>query len=61
LPLPWRSIRDRGGAALRVFQAHSVGILSIVQAGSRTFSLAADGSLKGWSSAVPCSADVEAL
>jgi hypothetical protein len=56
-----RSVRDMHGAALRVFQAHAVGVLSIAQAGTRTYSLAADGSLKGWSSATPHEADAEAL
>lgn len=59
--LVWRSVRDSQGATLRVFQAHAVGVLAITQAGTRTFTLAADGSIKGWSSAVPCTADAEAL
>ncbi|KAL4853623.1 Type II inositol polyphosphate 5-phosphatase 15 [Chlorella vulgaris] len=55
------SVRDSRGATLRVFQAHAVGVLAITQAGTRTFTLAADGSIKGWSSAMPCTADAEAL
>lgn len=62
LPLaPACSVRDTSCANLKVFQAHSAGLLSIVQAGSRTFSLAADGSLTGWNSAAPHPADMQAL
>lgn len=60
-PAPACSVRDQEGGALRVFQAHAAAILSITQAGSRTYSLAADGSIKGWSSAVPHDADAHAL
>lgn len=49
------------GDNLRVFQAHTTGILAIAQAGTRTYSLAADGSLKGWSSGVPHPADIDTL
>lgn len=60
--LPLRcSVRDAEGASLRVFQAHSAGILSIAQAGTRTYTLAADGSIAGWSSAVSHAADTDAL
>jgi phosphatidylinositol-bisphosphatase len=55
------SVRGSDGASLKLFQGHSTGILSIVQAGSRTYTLAADGSIKGWSSAVPHDADQDAL
>lgn len=55
------SVRDADGACLKVFQAHSAAVLSIVQTGARTYSLAADGCLKGWSSAVPHPADIDAL
>lgn len=54
-------MRGGDGASLKLFQAHSTGILSIAQAGSRTYTLAADGSIKGWSSAVPHDADQDAL
>ena len=54
-------MRDRGGACLKVFQAHQAAILAICQAGPRTYSLAADGCIKGWSSAVPHAADIDAL
>ena len=59
--LPPRSVRDASGASLKVFQAHTTGILSIAQAGTRTYTLAADGCIKGWSSAVPHPADLQAL
>lgn len=49
------------GGGLKSFLAQRAGIVSIAQAGSRTFSLAADGSISGWSSAVPSVADTEAL
>ena len=55
------SVRDPSCASLKVFQAHAAGLLSIVQAGSRTYSLAADGSINGWSSAVPHPSDLHAL
>ncbi|KAL4426187.1 hypothetical protein ABPG77_007469 [Micractinium sp. CCAP 211/92] len=55
------SVRAADGAALKVWQAHETAVLSIVQAGSRVYSLAADGSIKGWSSAVPHPADLQAL
>lgn len=55
------SVRGPDGASLKLFQAHSTGVLSIAQAASRTYSLAADGSIKGWSSAVPHAADEDAL
>lgn len=55
------SVRAADGSALKVWQAHEAAVLSIVQAGSRAFSLAADGSLKGWSSAAPHPADLQAL
>ena len=54
-------MRSGDGASLKLFQAHTTGILSIAQAGSRTYTLAADGSIKGWSSAVPHAADQDAL
>ena len=38
-----------GPVAIREWQAHDAGITDIVQCGSRVFSLAADGSIKGWS------------
>lgn len=50
------------GNALTVFPAHGAGIISMAQAGSRTYTLAADGSIKGWSSALPVQAEgVDAL
>ncbi len=55
------SVRAADCAALKVWQAHETAVLSIVQAGSRVYSLAADGSIKGWSSAVPHPADLQAL
>lgn len=60
-PRPACSVRSGDGASLKLFQAHTTGILSIAQAGSRTYTLAADGSIKGWSSAVPHAADQDAL
>lgn len=56
-----RSVRDGNGVCLRVFHAHDTGVLAIAQAGTRTYSLAADGSIKGWSSAVPHPSDISAL
>ncbi len=49
------------GQALKVFNAHSAGIISMAQAGTRTYTLAADGSIKGWSSALPDEADADVL
>jgi len=54
-------VRDASLSSLKVFLAHDAGILGITQAGSRTYTLAADGSLKGWSSAVPHPSDLQAL
>lgn len=48
------------GAALKVFPAHSAGIIAMAPAGSRTYTLAADGSIRGWSSCLPSDADMEA-
>jgi hypothetical protein len=55
------SVRDQEGSSLKVFQAHHAGIPSIAQAGTRTYTLAADGNIKGWSSATPHPADLDAL
>ena len=56
------SVRDQDGGSLKVFHAHHAGgILSIAQAGTRTYTLAADGNIKGWSSATPHPADLDAL
>ena len=55
------SVVDREGTTLKAFTAHAAGIISMVQAGSRTYTLAADGSMSGWSSAVPSPADDQAL
>ena len=38
----------KGPIAIWQWQAHDAGITDIVQCGSRVFSLAADGSIKGW-------------
>lgn len=45
----------------KAFPAHCAGIISIAQAGTRTYTLAADGSIRGWSSALPHPADTTAL
>ena len=55
------SVRDQEGSSLKVFQAHHAGILSIAQAGTRTYTLSAEGGIKGWSSAVPHPSDLDAL
>lgn len=39
------------------WQGHDSGIIAIVPCGSRAFSLAADGSLKGWSALTPSPLD----
>ncbi len=50
------------GESVKLFSAHSAGIISMAQAGTRTYTLAADGSIKGWSSALPTpQADADAL
>ena len=63
-PLPPRlvcSILDSDGNSLKVFPAHAAGVISIAQAGVRTYTLGADGSIRGWSSATPHPADIDAL
>ncbi|GAB4822767.1 hypothetical protein N2152v2_009813 [Parachlorella kessleri] len=56
------SIVDGDGDSVRFFTAHGAGIISIAQAGQRTYTLAADGSIKGWNSALPdLGADHDAL
>lgn len=42
------------------FQAHDAGIIAIVPCGVRAFTLAADGSLKGWSALSPSPVDAAA-
>ena len=42
------------------WQGHEAGIIAIVPCGSRAFSLAADGSVKGWSSLTPSPLDATA-
>ncbi|KAK9799381.1 hypothetical protein WJX73_007250 [Symbiochloris irregularis] len=41
------------------WQAHSVAVVAMAQCGSRVYTLALDGSLKGWASDVPGPFDVE--
>lgn len=38
---------------MREWRAHESGVLSLVPCGSRVFSLAADGSIRGWCSTSP--------
>ncbi len=42
------------------FQAHDAGVIAIVPCGSRAFTLAADGSLKGWNALSPSPLDAAA-
>lgn len=42
------------------FKAHDAGIIAIVPCGGRAFTLAADGSLKGWNANSPSPADAQA-
>lgn len=42
------------------FEAHDAGIIAIVPCGGRAFTLAADGSLKGWSALTPSLMDATA-
>ena len=42
------------------FHAHDVGIIAIVPCGTRAFTLAADGSLKGWNAHSPSPLDAPA-
>ena len=55
------TILKSDGIALKAFVAHKSGILSIVQIGSRTYTLAVDGSICGWSSAIPSKEDDASL
>jgi len=43
------------------FQAHDAGVIAIVPCGSRVFTLAADGSLKGWNALSPSPLDAAAM
>lgn len=52
-----RVYKDGGSRAQHEWQGHDAGIIAIVPCGSRAFSLAADGSLKGWSSLTPSPLD----
>ena len=42
------------------FQAHDAGIIAIAPCGTRCFTLAADGSIKGWDALTPSHVDVTA-
>lgn len=44
-------------ALLAHWHAHEAGVVSLVQAGRRVFSLAADGGVRGWAAGVPGPAD----
>lgn len=55
------SVLGPDGTGLKAFSGHKAGILAIAPAGKKTFTLAADGSISGWSSAIPCSGDEKAL
>ena len=55
------TILDADGGALKTFVAHRSGIMSIAEVGSRTFTLAVDGSIHGWSSTVPSKEDTPAV
>ena len=50
-------VYKEGGQSQHEWQGHEAGIIAIVPCGSRAFSLAADGSLKGWSSLTPSPLD----
>lgn len=50
-----RVVADK--AVTREFRAHDAGILRITPAGSRVYSLAADGSVRGWCSTIPSEQD----
>ena len=52
---------DLSGRTVREFEAHTTCVLSIAQAGTRTYTLSAEGGIKGWSSAVPHPSDLDAL
>ncbi|KAL4534362.1 hypothetical protein Ndes2437B_g03641 [Nannochloris sp. 'desiccata'] len=55
------SVLGPDGTGLKAFLGHKAGIVAIAPAGKKTFTLAADGSINGWSSAIPCLGDEEAL
>ncbi len=55
------SVLGSDGTGLKAFLGHKAGIVAIAPAGTKTFTLAADGSIHGWSSAIPCIGDEEAL
>lgn len=57
----WLSILGPDGSGLKSFYAHQLGVIALAQAGSRVYTLAADGSLTGWSAALPGSSDDHAL
>lgn len=46
--------------ASREWKAHEAGVLQLTVAGSRVYSLAADGSVRGWCSTVPSDFDISA-
>jgi len=55
------SVLGPDGTGLKAFLGHKAGIIAIAPAGKKTFTLAADGSINGWSSAIPCLVDEQAL
>lgn len=55
------SVLGPDGTVLKTFLAHRAGIVGIAPSGGSTFTLAADGSVNGWSSAIPSPSDDEAL
>ncbi len=55
------SVLGPDGTGLKAFLAHKAGIVAIAPAGVKTYTLAADGSINGWSSAIPCIGDEDAL
>ena len=50
-------IRLLHGSKVKEWAAHEAGIISLVPCGSRVYTLAADGSICGWCSAIPTDFD----
>lgn len=46
---------------LKAWMGHRAGIVAIGHAGTRVFTLAADGSINGWSAAIPSAMDADAM
>jgi hypothetical protein len=53
-------IRVYGEGLLREWQAHSGAVVAMTLAGTRVYTLGADGTLFGWSSNVPSLRDTDA-